>query len=151
MHDTVVVSSDALLEEFLILWSFVDHLGHVNDATRDRDLIEVVKFWLVYRAIRIKLRVNTKLAVNAVQRVNLWDSILPRAMLTVHLDEILRAGFLRCEQVALLLLKDLVLRNLAFVIGVVKGGAALFVDHIDRFWLVHKHEVHLLLRVLALG
>lgn len=67
MHDTVVVSSDALLEEFLILRSFVDHLGHVNNATRDRDLVEVVKFGLVNRAIRIKLRVNTKLAVDAVQ------------------------------------------------------------------------------------
>ena len=67
MHDTVVVSSDALLEEFLILRSFVDHLGHVNNATRDRDLVEVVEFGLVNRAIRIKLRVNTKLAVDAMQ------------------------------------------------------------------------------------
>ena len=67
MPDTVVVSSDALLEEFVILRSFVDHLGHVNNATRDRDLVEVVEFGLVNRAIRIKLRVNTKLAVDAVQ------------------------------------------------------------------------------------
>ena len=67
MHDTVVVSSDALLEEFLILRSFVDHLGHINNATRDRDLVEMVEFGLVNRAIRIKLRVNTKLAVDAMQ------------------------------------------------------------------------------------
>lgn len=67
MHDTVVVSSDALLKKFVILRSFVDDLGHVNNATRDRDLVEVVEFGLVNRAIRIKLRVNTKLAVDAVQ------------------------------------------------------------------------------------
>lgn len=67
MHDTVVVSSDALLKKFVILRSFVDYLGHVNNATRDRDLVEVVEFGLVNRAIRIKLRVNTKLAVDAVQ------------------------------------------------------------------------------------
>ena len=66
MHHAVVMRSQALLEEFLILRSFVDHLGHVNDAARDRDLVEVVEFGLVNRTVRIKLRVNTKLAVNAV-------------------------------------------------------------------------------------
>ena len=150
MHHTVVVGCDAGLEKFLILRSFVDHLGHVDDSARDRDLVEVVQFRLVHRAVSVELRDNAKLAVNAVKRVNLGDSVFLRAVLTVHLYKILLAGLLRGQQMTLLLLKDLVLRYLAFVIGVIEGGTALLVDHVDRLGLVHEHEVHLLLRALAL-
>ena len=94
MHHTVVVGCDAGLEKFLILRSFVDHLGHVYDAARDGDLVEVVQFGLVHRAVGVELRDNAKLAVNAVQRVNLGDPVLLRAVLTVHFDKVLLACLL---------------------------------------------------------
>jgi len=111
----VVLLGDAILSRhriifpLLVLRGAFASLCHINDAARQRHLVERFNSWL-FRDIQIHLpHLIHSLAVNAVEGVNSLNllELLLRAILTSDLHQVRGTMILRAEHAALLLLKNL--------------------------------------------